>query len=87
MCLAMPGKIVEINGAVSGYRTGRVNFGGVVRDICLQWVDAAVGDYVLAHAGLAISVLNPVEAEETLKAFDAMQTAVVTVPELPHEIR
>jgi hydrogenase expression/formation protein HypC len=45
----------------------RVNFNGVKRAICLKVVDAKVGDYVLVHAGLAISVIDEEEAERTLK--------------------
>lgn len=44
----------------------RVDFSGIIKKICIQWVDVAEGDYILAHAGMAIAVLNPQEAEETL---------------------
>lgn len=45
----------------------KVDFSGIVKNICVQWVDVSIGDYVLAHAGMAISVVNAEEAEETLK--------------------
>lgn len=45
----------------------RVDFSGIIKNICIQWVDVEEGDYVLAHAGMAISVVNTEEAEETLE--------------------
>ena len=67
MCLAIPGKILSIDCSVPELRTAKVEFSGIVKDICIQWVDVSIGDYVLAHAGMAISVIDSVEAEETLK--------------------
>jgi hydrogenase expression/formation protein HypC len=65
MCLAVPGKIIEIDGT-----TAQVDFGGVTREASLILVpDAIVGEYVLVHAGFAIELLNEGEAEETLKLF------------------
>ena len=65
MCLAVPGKIVGIEGT-----TGRVDFGGVTRDADLTLVPGAKsGDYVLVHAGFAIQLLDEGEAEETLALF------------------
>lgn len=62
MCLAVPAKILEINGDLA-----RVDFGGgVMREVNIMLVDAKVGDYVLVHAGYAIQVLDEKEAEETL---------------------
>jgi hydrogenase expression/formation protein HypC len=66
MCLAVPGKIASIkdNNAVA-------DFNGVKRAVSLDLVPAAKrGDYVLVHAGFAIQVLEPKEAEETLKLFE-----------------
>ena len=69
MCLAIPGKIAEISG-----RTARVDYGGgVVREAALDLLPAArVGDYVLVHAGYAISRLDESEAEETLRIIREM---------------
>jgi hydrogenase expression/formation protein HypC len=65
MCLAVPAKIVERTGA-----KGRVDFGGVHREADLSLVpEAAVGDFVLVHAGFAIETIDPAEAEETLELF------------------
>ncbi|GGJ99685.1 HypC/HybG/HupF family hydrogenase formation chaperone [Parabacteroides faecis] len=67
MCLAVPGKIISIDRSVPDLAMAKVDFSGVTKDICIQWVDAAEGDYILAHAGMAISVVNAREAEETLE--------------------
>ena len=69
MCLAVPGKIAEIAG-----RTARVDYGGgLVREAALDLLkDAKVGDYVLVHAGYAITRLDEAEAEETLRIIREM---------------
>ncbi len=65
MCLAVPGRITSLNGS-----NAEVDFSGVRRQISLDLVpDARKNDYVLVHAGFAIQVLDPKEAEETLKVF------------------
>jgi len=61
MCLAVPAKILEINGDLA-----KADFGGLVREVNVMLVNAKVGDYVLVHAGYAIQVINEKEAEETL---------------------
>jgi len=72
MCLAIPGRVEEItsDGVV---RMGRVNFGGVVKRVCLDYVpEIAVGDYAIVHVGFAISKIDEQTAQETLDAFRAM---------------
>jgi len=69
MCLAIPGKIVNIDRDDPGLKMATVDFGGLSRKICVQWVDAGAGDYVMAHAGMAISRVDTAEAEQTLAAF------------------
>jgi hydrogenase expression/formation protein HypC len=65
MCLAIPGKITEITDNDPIMRTGKVSFGGIVKDINLAYVpEAGVDDYVIVHAGFAISQLDEKEAEE-----------------------
>ncbi|HET7752027.1 MAG TPA: HypC/HybG/HupF family hydrogenase formation chaperone [Terriglobales bacterium] len=65
MCLAIPGRILEINVA-EGVRVGRVEFGGIVRQACLDFVpQAEVGDYVMVHVGFALSRVDRQEAERT----------------------
>jgi hydrogenase expression/formation protein HypC len=72
MCLAIPGKISEITES-DGLRSGRIQFGGIVRQSCLDFVpDAKVGDYVLVHVGFAISVVDKDEAERTYALLESM---------------
>jgi len=67
MCLAVPGKIVEI-AEVDGLQMARVDFGGVFREACLDYVpEARVGDYCVIHVGFAISLLSEKDAMETLE--------------------
>ncbi len=66
MCLGVPGKIIE-KYENSGLRMARVDFGGVSREVCLDYVpEAQVGQYCLIHVGFAISLLNEDEALQTL---------------------
>ena len=72
MCLAIPGKVEEI-ATEGGLRMGRVNFGGVVKRVCMDYVpEVEVGDYTLVHVGFAISKIDQQTAEETLDAFRQM---------------
>ena len=72
MCLAIPGKILEISEKDS-LRTGRVDFGGIVSSVCLDFVPEAVtGDFVIVHVGFAISRVDREEAERTYEALEAM---------------
>jgi hydrogenase expression/formation protein HypC len=65
MCLAIPGKILSIDGADPFLRTGRVSFGGIVKEINLAFVpDVQVGDYVIVHAGIAINQLDTASATQ-----------------------
>jgi hydrogenase expression/formation protein HypC len=71
MCLAVPGKILSIVGDDPLLRTGTVSFGGIVKRISLSCVpEACEGDYVLAHAGFA---LNLVDEEEAEKVFECLR--------------
>ncbi len=66
MCLAVPGRIEEIY-QKDGLKMSRVDFGGVIREVCLDYVpEAKVGDYCIIHVGFAISLLSEKEARETL---------------------
>jgi len=63
MCLAVPGRIMTVSGDEPLMRVGRVDFGGIVKEINLAYVpEAAVGDYVLVHVGFAITVIDQAEA-------------------------
>jgi hydrogenase expression/formation protein HypC len=69
MCLGIPGKIVDIYDS-NALRMGRIDYGGVIKEACLAYVpEAKAGEYVIVHAGFALNVLAPDEAEETLKVF------------------
>ena len=66
MCLAIPGQIVKAD-KDGLMRMGKVDFGGVIREVCLAYVpEARVGDYVIVHVGFAISQLDEAEAQATL---------------------
>ena len=65
MCLAIPGKIIGINGDV-----GDVDFGGVTKQTNISMVDAKVGDWVVIHAGFAIEVMDEEDAQETIRLWN-----------------
>lgn len=70
MCLGIPARIVEVNDNPP-MRMGKVDFGGVTREVCLAYVpEAQVGDYVIVHVGFAISRLDEREAHETLQLLE-----------------
>jgi hydrogenase expression/formation protein HypC len=73
MCLAVPGKILSIHGDDPLLRTGRVSFGGIIKQANLSCVpEARVGDYVLVHVGFAISVVDPDEARRVFEYLEQM---------------
>jgi hydrogenase expression/formation protein HypC len=69
MCLAIPGEILEIAESAAGeLPIGRVAFGGVTKQVCLAYVpEARIGDYVLVHAGFAITCITERHAREILE--------------------
>jgi hydrogenase expression/formation protein HypC len=72
MCLAVPGKILSIEGEDFA-RTARISFGGIVKEVSLAYVpEANVGDYAIVHVGFAISLLNEQEALRTLDYLKQM---------------
>lgn len=78
MCLAIPGKIVEIY-EESALRMGKLDFGGTIRKCCLQYIpDAVVGDYALVHVGFAISTID---AEEAARTYQLLQEMGELMPE------
>ncbi|MGZ8218041.1 HypC/HybG/HupF family hydrogenase formation chaperone [Methylomagnum sp.] len=73
MCLAIPGQIVSLS-AATAERLGRVSFGGIIKEASLAFTpDAQVGDYVIVHAGFAISQLDETEAQAALAEFAALE--------------
>lgn len=76
MCLAIPGKVVEINSTVSPVM-GKVSFSGIKKEVCLELVpEVKIGEYVIVHVGFAISTMDEVEALETLKLFEQMGESI-----------
>jgi hydrogenase expression/formation protein HypC len=72
MCLAIPGKVAEIQ-IKEGVRSGRVLFGGIARQVCLDFVpEAREDDFVMVHVGFAISVVDKEEAERTYALLESM---------------
>jgi hydrogenase expression/formation protein HypC len=72
MCLAIPGKVLEAFDQ-RGMRMARVQFGGIVREACLEYVpETQVGDYVLVHVGFAISRVDEAEAARTYRALQEL---------------
>jgi hydrogenase expression/formation protein HypC len=83
VCLGIPGKILESYEA-QGLRMAKVQFGGIVREACLQYVpEAETGDYVVVHVGFAISKVNEEEAARTYRLLEEMgQLADLGAPEV-----
>jgi hydrogenase expression/formation protein HypC len=72
MCLAVPGRILSI-AEVDGTVMAEADFGGVRKNVCLQYVpDATVGEYVVVHVGFAIQRLDEASAQQTLANFERM---------------
>ncbi|MFH2054403.1 MAG: HypC/HybG/HupF family hydrogenase formation chaperone [bacterium] len=76
MCLAIPGKLITESGGSGLQCTGRLDFGGVIREVNLALVpEAKLGDYLLVHAGVALTILSEEEAEITLAELDNLSRA------------
>jgi hydrogenase expression/formation protein HypC len=72
MCLAIPGKVIEAFDR-DGMRLAKVQFGGITREACLEYVpDTKVGEYVLVHVGFAISKVDEEEAQRTYQLLEEM---------------
>ncbi len=75
MCLAIPGKVIEISGDDLLTRSGRVDFGGVIRQVNLCYVpDVKLGDYVVVHVGFALSILDEAEANKIFEYLREMES-------------
>jgi hydrogenase expression/formation protein HypC len=80
VCLAIPGKVLEIQ-EQGPLRSARVQFGGIVRQVSLNFVpEAGLGDYVMVHVGFAISVVDAEEAERTYKILEEMGELEAELP-------
>ncbi|MEG4940632.1 HypC/HybG/HupF family hydrogenase formation chaperone [Microcoleus sp. F4-D5] len=80
MCLAVPGKVISIeenserDGNSSLWRTGKVSFGGIIKEVSLAYVpEVKLGDYVIVHVGFALSIVDSEEAEQTLTYLNQFQ--------------
>jgi hydrogenase expression/formation protein HypC len=75
MCLGVPGKVVEMH-AQDGLPMGKVDFGGITKEVCLAYTpEAQIGDYVLIHVGFAISRIDEAEAQETFSYLEEIDKA------------
>ena len=88
VCLGIPGKILESYES-QGLRMAKVQFGGIVREACLQYVpEAEAGDYVVVHVGFAISKVNEEEAARTYRLLEEMgQLTELAAPEVEEKSR
>jgi hydrogenase expression/formation protein HypC len=86
MCLGVPGKVIEIDNS-SGTRMGKVDFGGIQKMACLEYVpEVEVGDYTIIHVGFAITKLDEASALETLALFEEMGTLMEELGQEEEEI-
>jgi hydrogenase expression/formation protein HypC len=73
MCLAIPGKLISTAADANGVLMGKANFGGIVKEVCLQYTpDAVPGEYVLVHVGFALGKVDEAEAERTYRVLEEM---------------
>jgi hydrogenase expression/formation protein HypC len=80
MCLGVPGKVIALYQA-RGMKMGKVDFGGVVREACLEYLpDIEIGDYTIVHVGFGISRLDEREARETLELLQQMDLLSQELP-------
>jgi len=80
VCLAIPGKILDIQEPDTP-RIARVQFGGIVRQVCLDFVpEACAGEYVMVHVGFAISIVDRIEAERTYELLHEMGMLEAELP-------
>jgi hydrogenase expression/formation protein HypC len=84
MCLAIPGKVIEITDDPFGMRMGRANFGGIIKQVCLEYTpEVQPGDYVLVHVGFALCKVDEAEAERTYELLKEMdQLGELDAPEI-----
>jgi hydrogenase expression/formation protein HypC len=85
MCLAVPGRVVEImEGGDAAFRVGKVDFGGIRKEINLAYTpEAQVGKYVLVHVGFAISVIDEEEAQRVFKYREELGGLQEELGEIP----
>ena len=85
MCLAIPGKVLEIQQDAAGVRMGKTDFGGIIKQVCLEYTpEVNCGDYVLVHVGFALGQVDEAEARRTYQALEEMNQ--LTELEVPNEV-
>lgn len=86
MCLGIPGQVTEVFDA-DGVRMGRVNFAGIIKDVCLAYVpEVEVGDYTIVHVGFAITRLDEESAQESLRLFAELGVLQAELEEAEPEV-
>jgi hydrogenase expression/formation protein HypC len=88
MCLAIPGKVIDISTDAAGVRMARTNFGGITKLVCLEYTPEVVpGDYVLVHVGFALGKVDEAEAARTYAALEELgQLDELQTPELEEPV-
>src|SRR3990172_9067587 len=82
MCLGIPGKVTHLY-ETNGMKMGKVDFGGVVKEACLEYLpEIQVGDYAIIHVGFGISQLDEEEAQQTLALLREMDMLASELPGL-----
>jgi hydrogenase expression/formation protein HypC len=84
VCLAIPGKLIEVTEDPQGVRMGKANFGGIVKQVCLEYTpEVNAGDYVLVHVGFALAKVDEEEAARTYQLLEEMaQLAELETPDV-----
>ena len=73
MCLAVPGRVISIDKTNADLVMAKVNFSGIVKEICVQWLpEVHEGDYILAHVGMALNILDEEEALQTINLINEL---------------
>jgi hydrogenase expression/formation protein HypC len=73
MCLAVPGKLISVDESPALMRSGKVDFGGILKEVSLAYVpEAKLGDYVLVHVGFALSIVDEAEANQVFEYLKKM---------------
>jgi hydrogenase expression/formation protein HypC len=74
MCLAIPGKVISIAGDDSVFRMGKIDFGGVIKEVNLCYVpEVKLGDYVIIHVGFALNIIDEEEAQKVFEYLREME--------------
>ncbi len=81
MCLAIPGKVIEIYDE-NGIKMGKIDYSGTISTACLEYLpEITVGEYTLVHAGFALSILDEDEAQKSLDAWKELGEALDKIEE------